>query len=356
MKRDKRILIPRDEFEEEAGEGLGQLSREEAEADLRELKARIERRIARPRTIWLTAAAAVVILLVGSALLVTLLRERPLSDSQLAQRVPGKEGAAVADKEDMAPAGEVITDTALIAMAEPIEKKGYESAVPAENMSYAHARPAIAEIAEHEIETDATDEIFILAGEIIEDLEVADEQVVVLPVTEYQKVVEALQEENPQTRAEAMKTRVVAEDRDQAKAEAMKTRVVVEDRDQAKVEAMKTRTVTEVRDQAKTEAGGEDSLISMAPSPLGGWERYREWVARNLKYPEDILPVVRQEVVVSFTVQADSTISDLKAVSSPGHSFTNEVFRLLIDGPQWVPARRGGKRMPEPVVLKIVFK
>ena len=339
MKRDKRILIPRDEFEEEAGEGLGQLSREEAEADLRELKARMERRIARPRTIWLTAAAAVVILLVGSALLVTLLRERPLSDSQLAQRVPGKEGAAVADKEDMAPAGEVITDTALIAMAEPIEKKGYESAVPAEDMSYAHARPAIAEIAEHEIETDATDEIFILAGEIIEDLEVADEQVVVLPVTEYQKVVEALQEENPQTRAEAMKTRVVAEDRDQAK-----------------VEAMKTRTVAEVRDQAKTEAGGEDSLISMAPSPLGGWERYREWVARNLKYPEDILPVVRQEVVVSFTVQADSTISDLKAVSSPGHSFTNEVFRLLIDGPQWVPARRGGKRMPEPVVLKIVFK
>ena len=322
MKRDKRILIPRDEFEEEAGEGLGQLSREEAEADLRELKARMERRIARPRTIWLTAAAAVVILLVGSALLVTLLRERPLSDSQLAQRVPGKEGAAVADKEDMAPAGEVITDTALIAMAEPIEKKGYESAVPAEDMSYAHARPAIAEIAEHEIETDATDEIFILAGEIIEDLEVADEQVVVLPVTEYQKVVEALQEEIPQARAEAMKTR----------------------------------TVAEVRDQAKTEAGGEDSLISMAPSPLGGWERYREWVARNLKYPEDILPVVRQEVVVSFTVQADSTISDLKAVSSPGHSFTNEVFRLLIDGPQWVPARRGGKRMPEPVVLKIVFK
>jgi len=339
MKRDKRILIPRDEFEEEAGEGLGQLNREEAEADIRELKARMERRIARPRTIWLTAAAAVVILFVGSALLVTLLRERPLSDSQLAQRVPGKEEAAVADKEDMAPAGEVITDTALIAMAEPIEKKGYESAVPAENMSYAHARPAIAEIAEHEIETDATDEIFILAGEIIEDLEVADEQVVVLPVTEYQKVVEALQEEIPQARAEAMKTRTVAEVRDQARAE-----------------AVKTRTVAGASDKAKTEAGRADTIISLAPSPLGGWERYREWVARNLKYPEGVLPVVRQEVVVSFTVQADSTITDLKAVSSPGQAFTYEVYRLLLDGPQWVPARSEGKRMPEPVVLKIVFK
>jgi len=339
MKRDKRILIPRDEFEEEAGEGLGQLSCEEAEADLRELKARMGRRIARPRAIWLSAAAAMVILLVGSALLVTLLRKRPLSDSQLAERVPGKKEAVVADKEHAAPAGEVITDTALIAMAEPIEKRGYESAMPAGNMSYAHARPAIAEIAEHEIETDATDEIFILAGEIIEDLEVADEQVVVLPVTEYQKVVEALQEEIPQARAEAMKTRAVAEVRDQARAE-----------------AVKTRTVAGASDKAKTEAGRADTIISLAPSPLGGWERYREWVARNLKYPEGVLPVVRQEVVVSFTVQADSTITDLKAVSSPGQAFTYEVYRLLLDGPQWVPARSEGKRMPEPVVLKIVFK
>jgi len=339
MKRDKRILIPRDEFEEEAGEGLGQLSCEEAEADLRELKARMGRRIARPRAIWLSAAAAMVILLVGSALLVTLLRKRPLSDSQLAERVPGKKEAVVADKEHAAPAVEVITDTALIAMAEPIEKRGYESAMPAGNMSYAHARPAIAEIAEHEIETDATDEIFILAGEIIEDLEVADEQVVVLPVTEYQKVVEALQEEIPQARAEAMKTRTVAEVRDQARAE-----------------AVKTRTVAGASDKAKTEAGRADTIISLAPSPLGGWERYREWVARNLKYPEGVLPVVRQEVVVSFTVQADSTITDLKAVSSPGQAFTYEVYRLLLDGPQWVPARSEGKRMPEPVVLKIVFK
>ena len=339
MKRDKRILIPRDEFEEEAGEGLGQLSREEAEADLRELKARMGRRTARPRAIWLSAAAAVVILLVGSALLVTLLRKRPLSDSQLAERVPGKKEAVVADKEHAAPAGEVITDTALIAMAEPIEKRGYESAMPAGNMSYADDRPAIAEIAEHEIETDAADEIFILAGEVSEDLEVADEQVVVLPVTEYQNVVEALQEEIPQARAEAMKTRAVAEVRDQARAE-----------------AVKTRTVAGASDKAKTEAGRADTIISLAPSPLGGWERYREWVARNLKYPEGVLPVVRQEVVVSFTVQADSTITDLKAVSSPGQAFTYEVYRLLLDGPQWVPARSEGKRMPELVVLKIVFK
>jgi len=166
----------------------------------------------------------------------------------------------------------------------------------------------------------------------------------------------AVAEDRDQAKAEAMKTRAVAEDRDQAKVEAMKTRTVAEVRDQARAEAVKTRTVAGASDKAKTEAGRADTIISLAPSPLGGWERYREWVARNLKYPEGVLPVVRQEVVVSFTVQADSTITDLKAVSSPGQAFTYEVYRLLLDGPQWVPARSEGKRMPEPVVLKIVFK
>ncbi len=32
--KDKRLLVPKDAFEEEASEGLGRLSREEAEEDL----------------------------------------------------------------------------------------------------------------------------------------------------------------------------------------------------------------------------------------------------------------------------------------------------------------------------------
>ena len=65
--------------------------------------------------------------------------------------------------------------------------------------------------------------------------------------------------------------------------------------------------------------------------------------------------MVRQEVVVSFTVQADSTITDLKAVSSPGQAFTYEVYRLLLRTAMGA-GQKEGKRMPELVVLKIVFK
>ena len=100
--KDKRLIIPKDGFEEEASEGLGKLNREEAAEDLRELKGRMERRMRKPRMIWLPAAAAVVILLVASTVYIALFRDRSKPDAKIAM------------------AGRTITDTALIAMAQPI--------------------------------------------------------------------------------------------------------------------------------------------------------------------------------------------------------------------------------------------
>ncbi len=82
--KDKRLLLPRDEFEEEASEGLGRLNREEASEDLRELRGRIERRVRKPRMIWLPAAAAVVILLVASTVYIALFRERGVPETEIA--------------------------------------------------------------------------------------------------------------------------------------------------------------------------------------------------------------------------------------------------------------------------------
>jgi len=60
--------------------------------------------------------------------------------------------------------------------------------------------------------------------------------------------------------------------------------------------------------------------------------------------------------MVSFTVQPDSTIADLKALRSPGDAFTREAFRLLREGPKWVPARIGGSPAASDVIVMFVFR
>lgn len=328
MKKDKRILIPGDEFGEEASEGLGRLSRDEAEADLRELKARMEGRIRRPRPIWLPAAAAVVILLVASGILVTMLRERPALDSQLAQNGSAMEAAIPDESANPFTIGEIITDTALIAMAQPIERA-----------DRAPLTPAVRGVVAPETVMEATDEVFVIVEEEPVTEYVADEPVVAVMHAEEEKE-EVIVEAIPQARMVAKKTRAATE-----------TREVAEARDEKKAVAAK-----DVAGKAEPAAGAFAAVTRAPAAPLGGWEKYAEWAARNIRYPAGVQPALRQEVVVSFTVLPDSTLSDLKAVSSPGEQFTREAFRLLREGPKWVPAGSDGKVVAEEVVLKVVFK
>lgn len=321
MKKDKRILIPRDEFEEEAGEGLGQLSREEAEAELGELKARMERRMRRPRAVWLPAAAAVVILVIASGILVTMLRKGSPFDSRLAQRGMAMEEVGLkGDKAQMATTGAAVSDTALIAMAQPIEKK-----------ERAASAPVIAGINVAEEEATAADEVFAVVEEDAGVVKVAEEPVVAMQVAEAEKV-EAVQAEE-----------VVVQALPQARAAAMKTKDVAE----AKKEAQAT---------DKAAAGEGQAIIREPAAPVGGWTKYMEWVVRNIRYPSGVEPIMRQEVQVSFTVLPDSTLSDLEVVRSPGEPFTTEAFRLLRVGPKWVPAQGDTRAKSEKVVVTFVFK
>lgn len=332
MKKDKRILIPRDEFEEEAGEGLGQLSREEAEAELGELKARMERRMRRPRSVWLPATAAVVILVIASGILVTMLRQGSPFDSRLAQKGMAMEEVGLkGDTAQMAMAGEPGTDTALIAMAVPIEKRGRETVAPAEKKGYLPAAPATAGQSVTETVTQAADEVFAVVEEDAGVAKVAEEPVVAIQVAEAEKV-EAVQAEE-----------VVVQALPQARAAAMKTKDVAE----AKKEAQATDKEAAMEGQA---------IIRKPAAPVNGWESYRAWVKRNLNYPGGISPVVQQEVLVSFTVQSDSTLTGLKAISSPDELFTREVYRLLREGPKWIPARQNGIVVSEEITCTFVFK
>ncbi len=313
-RKDKRLLIPRDEFEEEASEGLGRLSREEAETDLSELKARLEGRLRRPRAIWIPAAAAVVLLLAASAVVVSLLRERPVPDSQLAQNESAKEGMTYYDSISLAATGGVVTDTALIAMARPIEKEERAPIAPAAKGVIIPSRP------------ETTDEVYMIVAEDAVTEVVEDEPVVEFAVVKQEMAEEVVVQAVPRMAQNDRKARAVT---------------VTEDKGAKK---------------ADQEAAAGQPVISSGVAPVGGWDEFMKWTTRNIIYPEGIEPGIIQKVQVSFTILPDSTLADLKVVSSPGEPFTQEAFRLLREGPKWVPAGGNAGNMTDRVMLTYVFR
>lgn len=322
---DKRLIIPKDAFEEEASEGLGRLNRDEAEEDLRDLEGRLakelhdlergtSRRLRRPVRVWIPAAAAVIIILIASTVYIGLFRDKqPV--------IP-----------ETAMANDTKKDTVMIAMAAPITK--VEAEVKAKDEAKdgggRYVAAVVADEAEIQVEAMVEDEAEAenddkMRDEILVEIlgaGVQAEEVIVQAVPERAKAAEGI----PAKVAEGM----------QAK--------------RADTRTAKNAAVADREKEYKTT--GPDH----APQPLGGIDELNTWISNNIRYPAETLTRTRQLVTVSFKVLADSTIYDLRAERTPGAQFTEEAFRLLREGPHWAPAIRNGYPVEETVRVSLLFK
>lgn len=101
----------------------------------------------------------------------------------------------------------------------------------------------------------------------------------------------------------------------------------------------------------------EDSLTSVQveasfPGGLNAWRKYLE---QNLKSDLGekyiIIPKgkksAKQTVIVSFVVDIDGTVSDVKAdnLSEVHPKLAAEAVRVIRKGPNWVPAELNGKKV-----------
>ncbi|MFW2476272.1 MAG: energy transducer TonB, partial [Sediminibacterium sp.] len=92
------------------------------------------------------------------------------------------------------------------------------------------------------------------------------------------------------------------------------------------------------------------------PGDIQAWTRYLE---RNLNSDipiENGAPASVYTVIVTFTVDKDGKVSDVKAENDPGYGTKEEAIRVIKKGPNWIPANQNGN----PVVYRhkqmITFK
>ena len=89
----------------------------------------------------------------------------------------------------------------------------------------------------------------------------------------------------------------------------------------------------------------------------GGMSQLVRWLTQNLKYPETAKnEKVSGKVLVSFVINADGVVTDVKLVKPVDQRLDKEALRVVRMMPKWQPGLINGKPCKTLVNLPIVFK
>lgn len=84
-----------------------------------------------------------------------------------------------------------------------------------------------------------------------------------------------------------------------------------------------------------------------APEFIGGEEALLRWINQNIKYPQIAKDNhVTGRVMVSFVVDVDGAIKDVKVVKSVDPALDKEAIRVVKSMPKWKPGKRSGVPVP----------
>jgi len=80
------------------------------------------------------------------------------------------------------------------------------------------------------------------------------------------------------------------------------------------------------------------------PHFKGGDAGFGRYLHNNIKYPEEARRVGTQgEVMVSFVVEKDGTVDDVRVARPVGPSIDAEAVRVITNSPRWVPGMQYGR-------------
>jgi protein TonB len=104
----------------------------------------------------------------------------------------------------------------------------------------------------------------------------------------------------------------------------------------------------------KEELPKEDkALVTAEQMPLfngGNSGTFRDWIQKNLKYPEIASENgISGNVLISFAVNSKGEVCDVKVLRGIDPSLDKEAVRIISSSPKWTPGKQGGKN------VKVIF-
>jgi protein TonB len=81
--------------------------------------------------------------------------------------------------------------------------------------------------------------------------------------------------------------------------------------------------------------------IEQKPDFPGGIEKFLKYVGNNYRLPEE--EGLKGKVYVTFVVEKDGNLTDIKVLRDIGYGTGKEAIRVLKSSPKWIPGEQNGK-------------
>ncbi len=96
--------------------------------------------------------------------------------------------------------------------------------------------------------------------------------------------------------------------------------------------------------------------VEKMPSFPGGEEELMKFLAENLEYPQDAREKgIQGKVYVTFIVEADGSVSNVKVLRDIGGGCGDEAARVVKTMPKWEPGKQKGKAVRVQYNLPVKF-
>jgi hypothetical protein len=104
--------------------------------------------------------------------------------------------------------------------------------------------------------------------------------------------------------------------------------------------------------EAKRDAVSEYS----EPEPSEGYSVFNDYIRKNISYPEGAEGRSRVVVVLDIPVSSGGVTGEPVVVRSPDSLFSAAAIKLIKEGPAWNPAIMNGKQIDDKVRIRLVFR
>lgn len=83
--------------------------------------------------------------------------------------------------------------------------------------------------------------------------------------------------------------------------------------------------------------------IEVKPDFPGGMDKFNAFIAKNYQAPEE--EGLKGKVYVTFVVEKDGSLTDIKVLRDIGYGTGKEAIRVLNKCPKWTPGEQNGKKV-----------